>query len=81
MKDFCEKHIKVDQDVVQEMARLRNNCKLEIHSVLKRDIDNTNVFIMSHNARTFNVHNYKCLPDFENIDVLFCARGEKAVCC
>jgi hypothetical protein len=77
LKDFNEKHIKVDEDVVREMARLRTTCKVQINSVLKRDIHNLNVFVMSHNARTFNADNYKSLPDFENVDVLFCAEVGK----
>jgi hypothetical protein len=77
LKDFSENHIKVDEDVVCEMARLRVHCQVRISSVLQRDIHNCNVFIMSHNTRMFNVKNYKSIPDFENVDVLFCAEVRK----
>jgi DNA replication protein DnaC len=77
IKDFSEKHIKVDEDVVKEMARLRDNCQLQIQSELTRDITDSSVFVISHNARAFNVQNYKSLPDFENVDVLFCMEVRK----
>jgi hypothetical protein len=73
LKDFDEKHIKVDKDVKEEMARLREHCRLNVVNDFARDVVDHTMYVVAHNARTFDILNYTCIPDFQNVDVLYCS--------